>query len=72
MTSTDAFWMIYAGITFILLLTGLLDFFVPARASEKRSGARRALAGPVWPIALVVLVMVALVQLMIDLWKAAK
>lgn len=69
-----AAWVIYGGVAFILLLTGLIDFsgsWSGHSYDGKKAGARRALAAPVWPIVLVVVLVVGLVRFIIDLWKAA-
>lgn len=66
-----AAWFIYGGVAFILLISGLADYFNSGGFSDKMSGARKALAAPVWPVVLIVVLVVGLIQFVGDLWKAA-
>lgn len=67
---------LYVAVALGLLIAGLVEYYAPYDKQEKRTGARRIIVAPVWPVALIVavawFVTVILTQELLAIWRTAR
>ena len=70
MTLNDYLFLYLTGAVLIALV-GLLEYWSSYTGPYKRKGARMVLVAPVWPVALLVVTVLAAARFLRNLWKAA-